>query len=210
MILQIAFDRMLDVSESLIRPYVYDPLVRFEFGTPIIAEFGYSNVRRQFDYIPVGKIYVDTKTIDFHEREVAGLRGQGFRLCSFLMGSEHKALRAIACSPLFSEMEIWISTMGVPLRYLHEEALAVSQLGYTHFIAHGHGIDLTDAFDDMMRRHDVLRAISNSRVILAGGITLDRMDRIMPLKPDAIIVGRGITEMTSPLLALKDFRKCLL
>ena len=96
MILQVAFERLSDISEGIVAPYIGDPRVQFEFGTPLVTEYGYSQLRQKFDYIPSQKLYVDTKTIDFHASELDRLRWHGFHRCSFLIGSELKALRAIA------------------------------------------------------------------------------------------------------------------
>jgi len=209
-ILQVAFDRVSSISENLVSPYVNDPVVQFEFGTPLVTEYGYSTLRTNFSYLPTEKIYVDTKTIDFHAYELARLHAHGYRHCSFLLGSELKALRNTAALQIFQEFTVYISTMGASVREMRNDVNEVVKLGYTYFIAHGHGINLADAFDDMIARYEAINSVPNTKIILAGGITLAHIPRLRKLEPHGIIVGRSITDSQCPDRVLRDFRDAIL
>jgi 3-keto-L-gulonate-6-phosphate decarboxylase len=208
-ILQVAFDDVSAIREELIAPYSTDPNIRFEFGTPIINELGYSQLANSYSYIPPDKVFADTKTIDFHLQELNGLYRYGFNKCSFLLGSEPRALVLLAQSSVVHKFEIWISTMGTPLDSLHREATVLARLGYRFFVAHGHGVDLKDAFEDMVERYEILRSIHDAQIIVAGGITLERLDVVRRFNPYAMVVGRAITAVANPSCQLKDFRDAL-
>lgn len=164
-----------------------------EVGTPLIKEHGMATAREVRPVVPPGRLYVDTKTIDFPELELTAARAAGADCASVLAVAPDEALKRATAISKETGLELMVSTMGYPLPLLRGRVETIRDLGITSVIAHGAGQDLDGALRRCLETARVLRPIPGIRLVLGGGIAVASLTRVLEMNPVMLIVGRAIT-----------------
>ncbi|MCY4061460.1 MAG: orotidine 5'-phosphate decarboxylase [Chloroflexi bacterium] len=202
--LQLALDSELasaiDIL-SAVHPYIDIA----EVGTPLVFREGMRAVRRIRDWYPQLTLVADLKIMDAGEAEadiafsagadivtvmavaaeatVAGAlgsaRAHGKRLMVDMMQVAHTTTRARE-----------LADMGCDLLCLHT--------------AHDQQALLGSPFAQLA---ELRRALPTADLAIAGGVKLGALEQILPLKPQAIIVGSAITGAADPRASAMQFHE---
>ncbi len=89
-------------------------------------------------------------------------------------------------------------------RDLKNDVDRVINLGVDYVLIHL-GIDIQRKIDIVSYINSLGVSIPSEKLAVAGGITLDKLDKFAELKPAIIIVGRAITRSENPYLTTKKF-----
>jgi len=178
-------------------------VARIEAGTPLLTAFGSQIIERFARSVPVSKIYVDTKCIDFADEQLLpyldlGVKHLSLHACITLAQAE----RALNLCETYGAC-CYVSTLGYPDAVLGERLQELHDCGATAFIFHGEGMSPRDAFEHAVSRFAAGRSLTDVYRVLAGGISLDTMSRVPLDELDAIIVGRAVTRSANPAAMLQ-------
>lgn len=96
--------------------------------------------------------------------------------------------------------------MGVPSEEMASRAREVEALGVDYICIHrGLGVK-----DSPLENLKILKeTVTQSQIAIAGGIDLDTLREIVPLKPDLVIVGSAIIRAENPLLMARTMRNIM-
>ena len=96
--------------------------------------------------------------------------------------------------------------MAVPSEEMASRAREVEALGVDYICIHrGLGVK-----DSPLENLKILKeTVTRSQIAIAGGIDLDTLREIVPLKPDLVIVGSAIIRAENPLLMARTMRNIM-
>jgi 3-keto-L-gulonate-6-phosphate decarboxylase len=178
-----------------------------EIGTPVIANCGLTFVWRVRKLHPSKPIYVDTKTIDFPDMELEVAYSFGASTASAMAFMTNENILKALASAQRHRRNLAVSTMGYPVSLLPERVHELSLLGCDLFIAHGQGITLESAFQDLVNRAAEIYREPGIRMVCAGGICRENIQGLLRFEPFGFIVGRAIARAADPLAEIAALKR---
>jgi 3-keto-L-gulonate-6-phosphate decarboxylase len=192
--LQIAIDTTdLQLALSWAGKAVLAGIDIVELGTPLLAMHGLSAVKAFAREIKSVPLYIDLKLMDFAEPQLEPLLAFGVSFVSVMLFSSNSTIVQALRMADKNNCTIAISSMGYPTDRLATRVVGVRNLGGSFFVAHGTGANLSQAFSSMTDQADILSTINQIRLAVAGGISVECIQRLLVYRPSVIIVGRGVT-----------------
>jgi len=202
-LLQLALDFIdsVDAVELLARIGPAVDLV--EVGTPLIKREGMGAVERLRQAVPDKLLVADLKTIDAgaHEAELAF--DAGADIMTVLGCASDATVRAVMSVAAGRGRQVVADLIGV--RDIQARTQQLAQLG-VHYIGIHTGVDEQAGGADPLAHLALVRAVVATPLVVAGGISLDRIDAVLALGPAIIVVGSHITRAADPIAAACAFR----
>lgn len=184
----------LQVAEETLKLYADVKGIDYiEMGAPMVTHYGVAGLELFKKYVPMSRLYVDLKIIDFPLMETAPFIEEGMVRTSAMAVMNDAAFEQLAQIKA-KGVEIFISTMGYPIMQLRPRVKYLMQLGFDYFICHGAGVTREQAFMDLCKRAYDLYNLPGIKLIAAGGIGLDNAHKLTLFKPTGLIVGRGLLD----------------
>ena len=163
-----------------------------EAGTPLIKIGGINVINLLRKKNPTTPIHADLKVIDFPELVLIDYFSAGASTVSMMAFTNNQNIvKSLNLAKSYNR-KIWVSTMGYPKSELKKRLEELIIMGVNHIIAHGSG-DLDHAFDDLIKRAELISQTDGAKLIVGGGITESNIDLILRYKPQVVIIGRGIS-----------------
>ena len=204
--LQVALD-FLELDEAMaVTAKIADQIDIIEIGTPLIIRCGLEAVRRARELFPEKTILADLKIADAGAEESQLALDAGADIVTVLATASDNTIRRAAEAvhavgrQLLADL---VSTKDIIAR-----ASELRELGADYLCLH-------TAFDDESsseRSYELLaelKGLPGIRVTVAGGINPSSIRRILPARPDVVIVGRGLTAAADPARAAGELREAM-
>lgn len=199
--LQLALDAITLEDSICLLAQVEKYVDIIEAGTPYIMQNGMQAVERIHAAFPALEILCDGKIMDAGTLETAELLDAGARYVTVLaLTDDQTILDCVAEAERRNALVMadMICVRDIPARVAELENLGV------HIIAVHTGVDQQKKgrtpLDDLAT---ITRCVKRAKVAVAGGITLNTVDRYLACHPDIIIVGGGILGQPQPVVAAK-------
>lgn len=193
--LQLALDSDLTSALNILEK-VHPFVDIVEIGTPLIFREGMHAVRRIREQYPKLTLLADLKIMDAgaEEADIAFLAGVSIVT---VMGVTNDAtIQGAVDSAGTHRGRIMMDMMQVS--DLPERSSQLLEIGCEILCVHT-AYDLQASQASPYHELNQLRQqFPTARLAIAGGVTLARLDDIMPCQPDIIIVGGAITRATNP------------
>jgi 3-hexulose-6-phosphate synthase len=205
--LQLALD-MISLEDGLKLAKKLKGLIDIvELGTPFSFVNPITVVKMFKDALPDVKILSDFKIMD---------GGGGMSKLAFEAGTDIVTVsartwditiqEAIAVSKEYGRM-VHVDMMGVPDDQIESRGKEVDAFKPDYIGIH-RAVSLKNS-----KAEDPLRIarniIKNAKLTVAGGIDCESLKRVVPLKPDLVIVGAGITTAADPYAVASEMRKIM-
>ena len=183
-----------------------------EIGTPAIIANGIELVAEARRFFPQQTLLADIKIVDagYLEAELAFERGADI-VTVLGCASDETINQAIRAARVF-DGRVMLDTIGTDnLKSIMNRAAAICpDYVCLHTPSDKSRVGETDFLQLVRRDMAVIREnLPETRIAVAGGISPESLELLLPLKPDVVIVGRFIYESEAPREAASRIRKAM-
>ena len=183
-----------------------------EIGTPAIIANGIELVAEARRFFPQQTLLADIKIVDagYLEAEIAFERGADI-VTVLGCASDETINQAIRAARVF-DGRVMLDTIGTDnLKSIMNRAAAICpDYVCLHTPSDKSRVGETDFVQLVRRDMAVIREnLPETRIAVAGGISPESLELLLPLKPDVVIVGRFIYESEAPREAASRIRKAM-
>ena len=183
-----------------------------EIGTPAIIANGIELVAEARRFFPQQTLLADIKIVDagYLEAELAFERGADI-VTVLGCASDETINQAIRAARVF-DGRVMLDTVGTDnLKSIMNRAAAICpDYVCLHTPSDKSRVGETDFVQLVRRDMAVIREnLPETRIAVAGGISPESLELLLPLKPDVVIVGRFIYESEAPREAASRIRKAM-
>lgn len=199
--LQIALDGDLTAARAILEN-IQDVIDVIEIGTPLIYREGMHGVRGIRDSYPNLDVLADLKIMDAGKEEAQIAFDAGADIVT-VMGITHDAtIQGAVASAREYRGKVMVDMMLVD--NLVERGEQLLKMGCDILCLHT-AYDVQSSTESPYHDLKVLREhFPSAKLAIAGGVTYDRLDHILPYQPDVVIVGGSITRADNPKQAAKQ------
>jgi len=190
----------LDVSEKkalTICQQIKNYVDIIEIGTPLVKQEGLDDVVKKFKKFKK-PIVADLKTLDtgFLEAEMAFKAGA--KITSVAASANISTIKGTVKAARKYKCEVMVDMINFKGKNLLKRVREIAKLG-VHYINIHTGIDLQEKGENPLKNLEkVSKIINNKKIVVAGGISLKNIDKIIGFKPEIIIIGGAITKARNP------------
>lgn len=183
-----------------------------EIGTPAIIANGIELVAEARRFFPQQTLLADIKIVDagYLEAELAFERGADI-VTVLGCASDETINQAIRAARVF-DGRVMLDAIGTDnLKPIMNRAAAICpDYVCLHTPSDKSRVGETDFVQLVRRDMAVIREnLPETRIAVAGGISPESLELLLPLKPDVVIVGRFIYESEAPREAASRIRKAM-
>lgn len=177
-----------------------------EIGQLLIIHYGVKAVDVFCKEFPDKKIYVDTKLSERAEESVSFFANMGVAYLSVLAGTYHSIIRK-ACEAA-AKQNIKIVLDFINATSLGQSAIEAKTLGAEAVLIHRENTanEETDVLESDWQQ---IRDNTDLPIFVQGKISVENLSTILPLKPNVIIIGDGITKAKHPAQEAKNIKEIL-
>ena len=204
--LQIALDTCNTKEALAILHDVADYIDVIEVGTPMIIAYGMEPVRVISKEFPNKLVLADTKIMDAGEFKAELAFKAGAQIVTVMGITHDETIKGAVKAAKNGNGKILADMMRV--QNLEERAKELVDLGVDYICVHT-AFDVQDTqspFDSLSR---VQRIVGSQHSAIAGGININSIDKVVPFKPEIIIVGNGITRQEDRKESAENMKKLL-
>ncbi|MDQ1004887.1 3-hexulose-6-phosphate synthase [Neobacillus niacini] len=188
--LQIALDTCNQKEALAILHDVADFIDVIEVGTPMIIEYGMEPVRAISKEFPNKLVLADTKIMDAGEYEADIAFKAGAQIVTVMGITHDETIKGAVKAAKNGNGKILADMMCV--QNLEERAKELVELGVDYICVHT-AFDVQDKQSPFDSLSKVQNMVGSQHSAIAGGINIHSVDKVIPFKPEIMIVGNGIT-----------------
>jgi len=204
--LQLALDTV-DVQTALtIIGKTIESIDIVEIGTPMIIEYGMEPVRAVKAKFPKLCVLADVKIMDAGAYEAKMAFDAGADIVTVMGFTHDETIVGAVESAKKAGGEILVDMMCVS--DMAARAKQIVKLGARYVCVHT-AVDVQATSNPYEELAVVQRAVGSSYAALAGGISITTVEKVLPYKPEIVIVGGGITSQPDIAAAAAAIRKVL-
>lgn len=203
--LQISFD-FNSLSEAIsIAKSVAEFADIIEVGTLLLYKEGVKAISEFKKEFPSKPIFVDAKICEKAKDSITLLAKAGANIISILAGTSNKII--YEASQIAHENNSKIALDLIDSYSPAESCTQAKKLGIDFILFHksqeeNQGISIIDQWDSLKVNTDL-------PILVSGKINRINIEKILFLKPDGLIIGRGITRATNPEVEAEYFRSLI-
>lgn len=188
--LQIALDTC-DIKESLDIIHEVNSFIDIvEIGTPMIINYGVEAVRVMKKKFPVQVILADTKIMDAGEFEAEIAFRAGADIISVMGITNDETIKGAVRAAKSVRGKVLADMMCV--KNLEERAKELIEMGVNYVCVHT-ATDVQRSESPFKSLAAVQQALGSKYTAIAGGINCDSIHKILPYRPEIVVIGNGIT-----------------
>ncbi|WEV54333.1 3-hexulose-6-phosphate synthase [Leuconostocaceae bacterium ESL0723] len=203
--LQLAID-LVDVDGAIdLIEQTKDSVDIFEYGTPLVINFGLEGLQKIRDKFPDITLLADLKIMDVASYEVDQAFKYGADITTILGVAEDQSIKDAVAAAHKAGKEILVDMIAV--HDVAKRAREIDAMGADYIGTHT-GYDLQAKGEQPFETFNTIKEnVTKTKTAIAGGIKLSAMDEIKAANPDLLIVGGGIATTDNPGQAAKEFKE---
>lgn len=204
--LQIALD-LLDLQKCLdVAKSVEHCADSFQIGLPLLLQYGVHILEEFRAAFPDKEIFAETQIIN-HEQDIASMcLKSGATWISVMAGTTKEAIHAV--SGLASQKNKFVIMDLFNSNSIGQSAMDAKKLGVDALLYHNTYQENAEN-EFAIEEWDDLRGNSKLPIFIRANINRDNINFILSLKPDALIIGRAITQAKNPVEEAEFFLSCV-
>jgi 3-hexulose-6-phosphate synthase and related proteins len=204
--LQFALDMITEEKGMEVAVKVKDLIDVLELGTPFVFRYPIEVIRKFKTALPGVRMLADYKILD---------GGSLIAKMAFDAGADITTVSARTWDGTIDEViseakargaQVLVDMMGVPEQDIARRGKEVEGLGADYICIH-RAVSVKGAASPEAALQILRDAVSRAKIAVAGGINLDTLAKIVPYRPDLVIVGSSISNSDDPratVLAMRD------
>ncbi|MDF7627241.1 3-hexulose-6-phosphate synthase [Lactobacillaceae bacterium L1_55_11] len=203
--LQLAID-LVDVDGAIdLIEQTKDSVDIFEYGTPLVINFGLEGLQKIRDKFPDITLLADLKIMDVASYEVDQAFKYGADITTILGVAEDQSIKDAVAAAHKAGKEILVDMIAV--HDVAKRAREIDAMGADYIGTHT-GYDLQAKGEQPFETFNTIKEnVTKTKTAIAGGIKLSAMDEIKAASPDLLIVGGGIATTDNPGQAAQEFKE---
>jgi len=199
--LHISFD-MHDLEKALaIAQQVEKYAIRLEIGSLLIYHHGITAVKAFRDAFPDKELSVDIKIVDRGEESIKIFADAGADWISVMAGTTKDIIHAACTMAHNLNKKIMLDLLDTDS--YGQSALEAQSLGADALLFPT--IYHEEELPVLLDKWSMVKGNTSLPVYISGKINQELINKISEIKPDAIIVGRAITNAQDPEMVAQDF-----
>jgi len=188
--LQISFD-LLDLDKALsIGSEVAQYADIIEIGTILIYHHGIQAVKRFKDAFPEKTLLVDTKIVDRGKEIVELFADAGAHWVTVMAGTSANVIHATTTAAHQADMKVMLDLIDASS--IGQSALEAKNLGANALLFHQPYNDHESLV--FLDKWDMIKGNTTLPIFVSAKINRNNVDKIVALRPDAVVIGLSITE----------------
>jgi len=188
--LQISFD-LIDLDKAIaIGSKVAQYADIIEVGTILIYHHGTNAVKQFKEAFPDKIIVADTKIVDRGKEVVDLFAGAGADWITVMAGTSAHVIHATTTAAHHANVKVMLDL--IDSNSVGQSALEAKNLGADALLFHQPYTEAEALV--FLDKWDMIKGNSNLPIFVSAKINRENVDKIVALRPDAIIVGLSITE----------------
>ena len=193
--LQIALD-LLDLQKCLdIAKTVESYADSFQIGLPLLLKEGMNAIEQFRTAFPHKEIFAETQIIN-HEQDITSMSLKaGATWVSVMAGTTKEVIHAV--SSLASQKNKFVIMDLFNASSMGQSAMDAKKLGVDALLYHN-VYNENNENEFAIEEWDDLRGNSKLPIYIRANINRDNIAFILSLKPDALIIGKAITQAKNP------------
>jgi 3-keto-L-gulonate-6-phosphate decarboxylase len=192
--LQISFDTP-DLEKAIKTAMLVDSYADIlEVGTLLIYHHGVKAVERFKEAFPKKTIFVDCKIADRGKEAVTLFAQAGADWVTVMAGTSKEVVHA-ACSTA-DALNVKVMLDLIDSSSIGQSALEAKNLGASALFFHKPSEDQESL--TFLDKWDMAKENTNLPIFISGKIRRENIEEVLTIKPDGIIMGRGIVETENP------------
>lgn len=202
--LQLAID-LVDVEGAMaLIEQTKDSVDIFEYGTPLVINFGLEGLQKIRDRFPDVTLLADLKIMDVASYEVDQAFKYGADITTILGVAEDQSIKDAVAAAHKAGKEILVDMIAVP--DVAKRAREIDEMGADYIGTHT-GYDLQANGEQPFETFNTIKEnVTKTKTAIAGGIKLSAIHEIKAANPDLLIVGGGIATTDNPAEAAAEFK----
>lgn len=199
--LQISFD-LLDVEKSVtIAQSVAEYADIIEIGTLPIYKYGIQALQQFKDVLPHKDILLDIKLVDRGYDALPLFADAGIDWITVMAGTSSIVIHSICNEAAKRNIKIMIDLLDSAS--LGQSALEAKNLGASALVFHRPYDDKESLL--VLEDWEMIRGNTQLPIFVSAKINRENVQHVLELKPDGMIIGKGITEAENPLQEAQFF-----
>ena len=184
-----------------------DSIDIFEYGTPLVINFGLEGLQKIRTEFPDIMLLADLKIMDVASYEVTQAFKYGADITTILGVAEDQSIKDAIKTAHEAGKEILVDMIGV--QDIENRAREVDEFGADYVGTHT-GYDLQALGQNPFEEFNLItNNVSKTKTAIAGGIKLSASEEIKKANPDLLIIGGAISTADDPAEAAAEFKKIL-
>ena len=193
--LQIAFD-LLDLQKCLdIAKTIEEHADCFQIGSPLLLKYGVNAIEQFRSAFPNKEIFAETQIIN-HGQDLASMSIKaGANWVSIMAGTTSEVIHTV--SSYVSQKNKLVMVDLFDASSIGQSAMDAKKLGANALLYHNIYHENTESMF-ALEEWDDLRGNSKLPIYISANINRQNLDFILSLRPDAIVIGKAITQAQNP------------
>ena len=205
--LQLALDLVDIKGAKLILNEVHDIIDIVEIGTPFIIKEGVSVIAEIKHAYPSLEVLADVKIMDAGDHEARLAYDAGADIVTVLGAAADVTIQKVARTAREYQKKVMVDMIAV--ENIDQRAIQIDKIGVDYICVHT-ASDVQDLGERPLEELKCLNAVlQNAKSAIAGGITLEMLQHIIPYQPEIVIVGSAITTKQDKRKAALECKKVM-
>ena len=202
--LQIAFD-LIDLEKALhIAHAVQEYTDIIEVGSLLIYKYGEVAVRSFKEQLPQKIILADVKIVDRGKEVTTIMAKAGADWVSVMAGTSRAVIHAVCTSAHEQGKKVLLDLLDASS--LGQSALEAKSLGIDAILFHP---PADEEQMTLLDRWDMVHGNTPLPIFISASVNRDTIQRVLAMTPQGIVIGKAITDASSPKEEASFFRELM-
>lgn len=206
--LQLALDFITAEKGMAVAQSVAGLIDVLELGTPFSLANPVTIVREAKNALPGVRILADYKIMDAGSLIARMAFDAGADMTTVSARTWDGTIEEVVAAARSMGRQVLVDMMGVPEAEMARRGREIEALGADYICVH-RAISVKGSASPEGPLRTLRDAVSRAKIAVAGGITLDTLAKVVPCRPDLVIVGSAITSAADPAAMVKAMREVM-
>lgn len=203
--LQIAFD-LPDLDKALAIAQQVAPYASvLEIGSVLIYQHGVKAIEAFREKFPNAILLADAKIVDRGKQAVTLIANAGADIMTVMAGTSKEVIHAACTAAHDQNKHVMMDLLDACS--LGQSALEAKSLGVNSLLFHKSQEEEDPLI--FLDKWQMVRGNTTLPIFISGKITRDAIEKIKTIKPDGIVIGKGIIDAANPAAEAQFFAESL-
>jgi 3-hexulose-6-phosphate synthase len=205
--LQLALD-LVDINGAkLILNEVKDIIDIVEIGTPFIIKEGVRAIAEIKKAYPFLEVLADVKIMDAGDHEARLVYDARADIVTVLGAAADVTIQNVAKTAREYQKKVMVDMIAV--EHIEQRAMQLDKLGVDYICVHTASDAQTQGVNPLEELKCLNAVLQKTKLAVAGGITTEMLQHIIPYQPEIVIVGSAITTKQDKRKAALEFKRVM-